>query len=251
MRNYLLILIISFSIFVLFCSCGNNKTSQKKEYKDTLVAIKEITKVYSNGYIEINCGERFFVKISSEKLSNLQNNMNNYFIKHKIIPENEIADIEVYKVTLLNTSTNEEYPIKNKYCISDNEFNSIIDLVIKDESRKSECFAKVKNKRNILDIEFFDLNSDGQDEYIVWCSNSCFVYNHCMDVYVLEKVGNNLITLSNVYTEGFEISNKISKGYFIFEDYGTAGPEAIIKSYKYNGTKYVESGTIYEKIDIE
>lgn len=234
-------------------------TINKISFKDTLVAINKVTKQFSNGYLEIlyNQNQIRRVKIPSDKITVLVNNLKDYRVKYKIIPYGEDGKNDDYSEFVIDIKTGDKIPIMNKYSINDEVFNAILNVTLKEEALRSECFAKVKNKRDIIDVEMFDLNSDGQDEYIVWCvNNSCFVYNHCQDVYVLEKVESNLLTLFNSCTEGIEITNKVSNGYFIIDESGIAGrgrdvPEEAITTLKFNGTKYIASGTRYKKINID
>ncbi len=230
-------------------------SSNKKIYKDTLVAIDNITKIFSNGYIEILYDQtvRKYVKLPLETINDMRNNILNYRIKYKIIPYGEFAEEEDINEYIVNIKSDDIFLIPNKYSISNKEYDEILNIIIPIESIRKECFEKVKNKRDILDIEFFDLNSDGKDEYIVWSSNTdCFMYNHAFEVHVLENKENSIITLYNDYTEDLEVINKITNGYFELEESGLSGrgrddPEVVTIRYKFNGVEYSEARTKYKK----
>jgi hypothetical protein len=252
--------ILLIAIITLFASCSKKDSIvvNKKEYKDSTVAIKKINKKYFNGYVEfefVNLNTAL-CKVPENILNEIKKNHNDYTLEFKIIPDTVIAEKEDYYQYIINTKTKEKIPVKNKYNITDEDFEAILSVVLKNEADKNKCFEKVRNKRKIVDVDLFDLNSDGQDEFIVWCvSTDCFIYNHGQDLYIIEKKGNQFITLFTDMTESFEVQNEITNGYFNIEESGIAGrgqrnPDEVITTYKFNGKQYKKSRTSFRKIDL-
>jgi hypothetical protein len=167
-------------------------------------------------------------------------NLKEFKILRKVIPDSELALRDDYIQYVYNTKSKKRYLIKSKYTMDESEFAMFLDLAQKHSSSNEDCY-KQKNKWGILDIDFFDLNSDGNDEFIM--SNNCSMLNHYQYYYVIEKKDDNLKILFQESCEFLVVTNKIYNGYFILDD---EGPESrivpsgavIIASYKYDGKEY-------------
>lgn len=239
--QYYIVLFLACILIVPFQSCKKDNKISRKIYKDTLISIDEVTQRYSNGYVEFMYHSSYLIKWKppEEVKNDFIKNLNDFKILCKVIPDTELALREDYYQYVYNTKLKTKYLIKNKYTLNENEYDEFLELVKDKTIPDDECYTQ-KNKYKILDIEYFDLNSDGIDEYII--GDNCSLLNHCIYYCIIEKKNNKTNIIFEDCCELLVIVNKVFNGYFIVGNECPASRIVPIGSvtllYKYDGKEY-------------
>lgn len=267
MKKILLTLILVLSFTACRNDTMNNENKNKKDSTNAENAELKIT--YDTNYrlvgikkhfndintVEISYGEgvnSFITKLPTEVITNIKTNPDPYTIRF-YKREDQLETV----CFVVDNITKKEYKVLDKNDMPEKELIEIINYLSKFGSIQNDCIDKTEKIKESMRIEFFDFNSDGTDEIIIWGRVPCFIVHHCDECFIFKKVNNNWrLIFESSGVEIYEIIKEKRNGYYVFSAGGIIGrasiePKIYIGYYYYDGSQYQEFNSTVEKLELK
>lgn len=225
----------------------NVDIKQSKTNTDTLYKVISTGKFYKDiRVIEVFYGNNLSLKLQliDETIKDLNKNINNYFIKR-------LKSNEHYNYYLTDSLNKKDYKVLDKTDLTKDESRNLLSTLSENKFTDEECKGNLSKIDSCIEVDFFDFDSDGNNELIVLGWNPCFFANHGSYFMILKKLsGSWTILFEEQEVELYDILTTKKNGHYIFYAGGIAGrggnPEVVKVYYRFNGNKYEEYNTTTE-----